>query len=303
MKKLSLLGTAVITISALFLVFQMAPDANGEQYLEKKPLLKDKSENVYIVFLNGLGSSCDGTRYNNMHFYELRKILAGVGFSYYDERFIMYSYNGGIVKNGRWFPEKHTPRDTGQPIQLSASRLEYLIEQISLVHPEARFILVGHSLGGRIALDFASTAGPVLRKKIIGIVTLNSPLLGSSKKIPGVVMNLLNSLDSILSSPAVRQLLWECSYSSKLQVMRRYDIKKLKKEGISVATFSTREDKVVEAINGCIMDQNGQPMTEGFIVRANDFSIRDLTSHINILNNKKVHEYLINLYLDVILRG
>lgn len=142
--------------------------------------MKDRQlDNQYIIFLNGLGCDYNGDLSEGLGFPKIRRSLAKAGYKSLDNRFLLYSYTGGKVIDRKWHPNKYSALDTGQPISLSVNRLDFLIHQFSQAYPEARYILVGHSLGGRVALDFACSADPAIRQKIKGVITLNSPLLGA----------------------------------------------------------------------------------------------------------------------------
>ena len=271
--------------------------------VQQNPEVKELNQkNIHFVFLNGLGTHCDGTRYSNMAFADIRRALLGVGYYLYDPRFLMYSYTGGEVLGDKWYPRKYTPRDTGQPIQLSVKRLEYMIEQHSIAHPEAKYILIGHSLGGRVALDFVTHNQEQYGEKIIAVITLNSPLVGSGQRIPGDLLSQIDTEGDRWSSPAVRHLLWESEYYSELVRMRRQTVKELQRQGLRVATFSTSEDIIVDAMVGCITDEHGRPVTDGMIVDVGGSSIRDISGHRQILAHEDVTRYIISMYLDIIFK-
>lgn len=111
---------------------------------------------TYVIFLSGLDSYCDGTPYNQMGFEYIRNQFSRAGLTYDEEHFLMYSYTSGEVEEGRGYPNPYKPADTGQPVQFGVTRLKDMIDEFSLRHPGARYILVGHSLGGRIAFDYAA---------------------------------------------------------------------------------------------------------------------------------------------------
>lgn len=250
---------------------------------------------IYFIFLNGLGCVYEDNISKNMSFEKIRSSLTKLGFSFCDERFLLYSYVGGKIIDGKWYPEKYTAKDTGQAIDISVERLEYLFEQFSSAHPEAKFILVGHSLGGRIALDFISTALPQYRQKVKGVITLNSPLMGAGRKVPGIILNILSYSDSIFASPAVKEIIGEFSYQQELASLRRQTIKKLQNDGIRVATFSTYQDYFVDPLTGCLMDEANNPVSEGFIVNLVKLSSMDILGHMGILESPEVVRYIISL--------
>ncbi|KAB2951805.1 hypothetical protein F9B85_10970 [Heliorestis acidaminivorans] len=254
--------------------------------------------NVYIVFLNGLGCYSDGSRFNNMGFHEIRKALTKVGYNLYDDRFLQYSYLGGEIRKGIWHPRKYSPRDTGQPMQVSVQALESMIEEFTLLHEEAQFLLVGHSLGGRIALDFVSRTNHENRERIKGVVTLNSPLLGSSARLPEPLMRLLEYSGHVFSAPVVKQLIWEYSASPDFIDTKRQMIEALQEEGLRVATFSAESDLIVPAFTSFIVDEQGKPIADGKVIEGGRLFHRDLSGHMFILSRQEVQQYILSLLTE-----
>ncbi|MDO7788531.1 PGAP1-like alpha/beta domain-containing protein [Desulforamulus aquiferis] len=259
-------------------------------------------EDLYFIFINGLDCKCDGTRYNDMGFEVIRRNMARAGFTFTDNRFLLYSYTGGKVERGRWYPNKYESKDTGQPLQISVKNLELLVREYSSSHPKASFILIGHSLGGRIAMDFVSSTSEEMRKKIGGVVTLNSPLSGASFKVPEMIMEVFSKIDFILSSPAVRYLIWESKNLEENTYKRRKSIEELQKGGLRVATFATNQDMVVHAQGSCILDETGKPVSEGYILNVNRLPAKHFVGHMQILKHEEVSMYLVNLYIESILK-
>ena len=77
------------------------------------------------------------------------------------------------------YPELSYGRcDTNQPIAESARRLNEQVRDLADRHPNARFMVLGHSLGGVIATYWAVDAPPGLLARTAAVVTLDSPLQG-----------------------------------------------------------------------------------------------------------------------------
>ncbi|QGG46633.1 alpha/beta fold hydrolase, putative [Heliorestis convoluta] len=269
-----------------------------EEFESMDPQQMKGQENLYIVFLNGLGCYSDGSRFNNMGFHEIRKALTRVGYRYYDDRLLQYSYLGGQIRQDQWYPRKYNPRDTGQPIQVSVQSLEWMISEFSRVHPEAQFLLVGHSLGGRIALDFVSKTSQENRERIEGVITLNSPLLGSNVPLPAFVMRILEFGGHIFSAPVVKQLLWEFRDSPEFVEAKREMIEALQAEGLRVATFSTKSDVVVPTFTACLFNDQGEPLTEGYVIPGGRFFHRDLSGHMFILKHQEIQQYILSFFIE-----
>jgi len=292
--------TGLITVMALTVFFLIVNQISHEP--PPSPSLNKNishNQNVYIIFLNGLGCHYNGNLSEALGFPSIRRSLARAGYSFFDDRFLLFSYRGGQVIEGIWRPQKYSAKDTGQPISLSVSRLAHLIDNFSLAHPEAKFILVGHSLGGRIALDYVCTTSLENRQKIKGVITLNSPLLGVETKVPDVITHLLGYSNSLLASPAVKQLLREFNYRQEMVRMRRETIRELQDQGLQVATFATQQDLVVKPFTGCLMDERGKPVTHGFIVnvKVKKISLREIFGHMGILEHQAVLRYITSLCL------
>jgi hypothetical protein len=297
-KVLSFLALTIFIIIgvSVYLLTSGPPESFPERQLELK---EDVClNNVYFIFLNGLGSAYNEDVYVSMGFDKIRDSLSPLGFSFRDDRYLLYSYAGGKVKDGQWHPKKYKTEDTGQSIYLSIEKLGILFEEFLLAHPEASFILVGHSLGGRIALDFVSTTTPQNKEKIIGVITLNSPLLGAGRKVPNLIMDILGDFDNIFKSPAVKELLWESQYQQELASLRGKTIKELQNNGIRVATFSTYQDYFVNPLTGCVLDEKHNPISEGFIINLGRPKLKDMVGHMVILENPEIIKYIYSLCLN-----
>lgn len=292
------IGFVTFIIGLVMLSFILSlPPAEHFKYKIAEFNNNEHLNNVHFVFLNGLRCFYNESVYANMGFTTIRRSLSQLGYSFYDQRFLLYSYRGGEVKDGKWYPEKYQAQDTGQPICLSIEKLEKLFEEYSIAYPEAKFILVGHSLGGRIALDFVSTTSPQNKERIMGVITLNSPLLGAGRVIPNYILKLIGYYDNIYTTPAVRELIWEAQYQQELASLRRQTVKQLQANGMRVATFSTYQDFFVHPQTGCVMDENKNPVSEGFIMNLGWFNRQDIFGHMVILENSEIVNYIISICL------
>ncbi|QNB46094.1 hypothetical protein BR63_07070 [Thermanaerosceptrum fracticalcis] len=293
-------GLLIIILTFVLFSFTDIIHIKNERYEGHRPILPPESvtsnRNLYFVFLHGIDSWCDGSPFANMGFENIRRAMSVVGYSYHDNRFLLYSYMGGHIENGNWVPYPYTRKNTGQSLYLSVYQLEQLIENITQANPEARFILVGHSLGGRIALDFVSTTHPESRKKIHGVITLNSPLMGSTINVPGILMRILDASGSVWGSTAVKELIYESRFYQDFLQLRTSSIKQLQRDGIQVATFSHYKDYFVRSKTSCLIDAEGDPLTAGFILNNNPtHSKYRFNSHLQILDDQSVISYIVTL--------
>jgi pimeloyl-ACP methyl ester carboxylesterase len=80
----------------------------------------------------------------------------------------------------------YSPGDTCNGVKDASQHLEALINQILRLEPDARFVLIGHSLGGMIAAYYVSQQPEAfVEEKIQKVVTVDSPLLGYPNHKPG----------------------------------------------------------------------------------------------------------------------
>lgn len=293
-KRLCLVGIAGLVV--IYSTVAINSNSETETLYEKKELLHNEEE-TYLIFLSGLDSCCDGTPYNQMGFEYIRNQFNRVGLAYDDEHFLMYSYTGGEVKAGRWYPNPYNSVDTGQPVQFGVIRLKDMINEFTLHHPEARFILVGHSLGGRIAFDYAAKYHMEKPGAIKAVITLNSPLIGTSYY---KVVNILAAFKSIWGSPVIKQLAAEYRLRNELGLaeQRIQAVRGMNQAGVNLATYGTRQDIIVNPLLACLTDENGGTLTGGHIVSAKlSLGIfKDLACHMQILSLEKVADYIILIY-------
>lgn len=251
-------------------------------------------KDTYIVFLSGLGTRYDGTPYNQMGFAHIRRQLARAGLSFQDEHFLKFSYTGGEVHGGRWYPNPYAPRDTGRPIEFSVLHLKDMIRELRRYHPRARFLLVGYSLGGRIAFDYVIRYHLEDTEPIKGVITLNSPLSG----LPYAGIDALAVFHPMWGSDAVKQLVNEYELQDEFLKIKMDAARRLTARGVHLATFGTRQDVIVNPLAACPSDKSGRPMAEGGIISVNPFTgnIEGLFGHRQILNQKQVADYIISVY-------
>jgi pimeloyl-ACP methyl ester carboxylesterase len=86
------------------------------------------------------------------------------------------------------YPEMTYERcDTNQSLAASRDRLNAQLQDLATRHSNARFLVVGHSLGGVIATYWAANnPSPELLRRTAGVVTLSSPLRGVNEVPPEI---------------------------------------------------------------------------------------------------------------------
>lgn len=257
---------------------------------------REDLQNSYFVFLNGVRSSCYDN-YGNMSFTTIRAELRKAGYIFCDDRFILYSYTGGQMTAGKWCPNPYGPKDTVQPLSLSISHLSDLLDELSQAHPEAGFVLIGHSLGGRVAFDYLSVAKSEIRERIKAVITLDSPLLGAGILIPGFIQEIMDE-GNVWRGPAVQQLIAEAFQVNKMTQFRKDILDDEDYSEIRIATFGSYQDLLVGPLTSCLYDEKNNPMTDGNIVHVPFLSLGDLFNHVQIIDNPEVIKYILSL-LDI----
>ncbi|MEX2431499.1 MAG: PKD domain-containing protein [Dehalococcoidia bacterium] len=104
--------------------------------------------------------------------------------------FITFSYSGDYVDCGQsnaaaqdapasGLRAAYASADTCVGVEDASARLEALVESIHAETPDARVVLIGHSLGGMVGAHYLATQGDTPASSIVeALVTLDSPLRG-----------------------------------------------------------------------------------------------------------------------------
>ncbi len=136
-----------------------------------------------VILVAGLGSSltaaaASGPCSGSSSWQAIDAALAADGFSCADT--LVYSYTGSTIDaSGTWRPAPYSCYDTGDHVATSVGELFTLMTTYRVNHPDAQFVLIGHSLGGLLALE-ASAEMPA--GSISSVVTIDSPLKGASRR-------------------------------------------------------------------------------------------------------------------------
>ena len=105
------------------------------------------------------------------------------GFSYsglYKDCESGVSYTAETYPLIQWVFPIYLPEDTCDGVEPAAQKLEELLGAIVKEQPEATFDLIGHSLGGLVISYFAAVGPEPLLSRVNSVITLDSPLLGTS---------------------------------------------------------------------------------------------------------------------------
>lgn len=151
--------------------------------------------NVVVVLVEGINSdltSAERARFQttcgglaeDAEFGQIVDSLVEEGLSC--DRVLRYSYRGGSVdSSGTWTPETYDCPDTHDGTKVPLSYLHQLLRNYRRAHPSARFVIVGHSLGGVLGLEVTRVVGNdslLPAGSIAAVVTIDSPLSHASRQ-------------------------------------------------------------------------------------------------------------------------
>ena len=111
-----------------------------------------------------------------------------VTFSYantYEDCSAGKTYQARDLPSPTGFYAVYEPSATCAGVQQAADRLKRLIDRIIQLEPGTQFDIVGHSMGGMVAVYMMASLPEEERGHIHSIVTLDSPLLGEPKQAFG----------------------------------------------------------------------------------------------------------------------
>ena len=127
---------------------------------------------VYVVLAGGYGGGASP-------FDALVAALADRGWR--GDHILPFSYAGGTVGGGAWRPAPYGCEATGAPLAGSAALLAKMLADHGAAHPGARYVVVGHSLGGLVGWTYLqglrASGAP---SPLVGLVTVDAPLRGVS---------------------------------------------------------------------------------------------------------------------------
>jgi Tol biopolymer transport system component len=209
-----------------------------------------------VVFLQGVCTSINkGTSSVDIDssFNDLQNMLLTPEYGYHDTDFLLYSYKGGYVDaNGAWH---HNAYSINDPIKqdFRTTSLNALHDNLLMpyyrVHPNTTFVLVGHSLGGMVAMEEIVTkvSSPgYLRGLLSTVITVDSPLHGVNEYY-AIFGSLLKA-----SAIQVKPCLYNGQVSTTLMNFHRNEptrtntlqqaVAHAKQQGVVVATVGNTRD-------------------------------------------------------------
>lgn len=111
-----------------------------------------------------------------------------VTFSYantYEDCSTGKTYQAGDLPSPTGFYAVYEPNATCAGVQQAADRLKQLIDRIIQLEPGTQVDIIGHSMGGMVAVYLMATLSEDEKERVHSIVTLDSPLLGEPQQAPG----------------------------------------------------------------------------------------------------------------------
>lgn len=177
-------GVVRVAAMVLLVVFMVVPKATNVGHAQASDGASLAPR--VLVLLQGINTTLAGPNDRaDVTFREVRARLT----PYYDD-VVVFSYTGGTMRlrpqsTPVWSPLAYEKADTHQALATTAERLKALIDEYRFRFPGARFDLVGHSLGGAVAWEYAATYvmpddGAHRDGVLRAVVTLDSPLNGVS---------------------------------------------------------------------------------------------------------------------------
>lgn len=227
----------------------VSPDGT-RQGLVAQPIRK------VIVLLQGVCTSIDaGTGVANSTFNDLRALLDHDD-GYRDADFLLYSYKGGVVdSNGVWH---HRAYNSFDPIRQDVQTTSWSALQDQLLapyharHPNTTFILVGHSLGGVVALEeiLKTVESPHYRHGFISaVITIDSPLHGvrPAELLLSDLLRLYphigSSLDCVTKGQAAKMLA-SLHQDAKTSSILAQAARRARQQGVTLVTAGNLDDCV-----------------------------------------------------------
>ena len=238
--------------------------------------------NKKIIIIQGI---CSKHPYDTDHWVEKLKKNIKENHNYIDktsgeinDQIIDFSYSKSDWKNN------YLPQDTLNSVNTPINNLEKIYEN----YPSSEFYIVGHSLGGVIAL-----AGVAMSEKISNqtksIITISSPIKGIKNTDENTGLRRLIELFACSSSEDKNNNIWDdLDYDSEI-------IK-------SISEYNSEKTRVYNIVNKYDLVVNSkiakiEEKFEAFCFEELDEQFLGL-NHSTILNNENISSQLIDLLLE-----
>ena len=204
-----------------------------------------------LVFLSGICSASGDDLFDGLR----RKLTRDYG--YRDgEDFLSFSYVGGEATCRGWTQFSYEPSAPAAfRIVDSVTRLHLMLASYLDLHPEARFVLVGHSLGGVVAFDEIANARRMesdtddVLDHLEAVITIDSPLHGAALAQLEVLVP--NWASCLAGGQAIEDLADRDrdTFATEQEIVRTAAVAADK--GIALVTMGNRLDCVFDAKDVC----------------------------------------------------
>ncbi len=215
----------------------------------------DKEPRKVIVFLHGVCSEVDdGVSTGSQTFNDLQKLLRK-DYEFSNSDFLLYSYKGGSMENinGSWMWH-HKSYDSFTPVNqdfqtTSVDELHNLLIEYRDKYPNTTFILIGHSLGGVIAMEEVLQNVMMFDYEeglISTVITVDSPLHGLPSGMSKLWLGRnVNALECVVNGQAFQRLFGlyesEPSYTSVLE----HAVTQAQQKDVTIVTVGNQSDCVL----------------------------------------------------------
>lgn len=221
-----------------------------------------------VIFVQGVYTELDaqgtqGTGVEDHRFDTLKQAFRDRGYD--DARLLDFSYAGGTMSQaGAWKPVHYSCDETDRAAAENVATLEAMIRDYRGRHRDAHFTIVGHSLGGYIAMLAGArdaARAPDQRLAIDVVVTLDAPLLGVSpdKKTIFDFVPCEKTYEAGAELVAAR-------LDPATPDIRRYQAGVMAAEGVRLGTFGNVSDclwNTARCIGGDWADDSGTQFLDG----------------------------------------
>lgn len=130
--------------------------------------------------------------------------------------FLRYSYNEGrVLDDKEWYPNPYTCAETGRELDNRISYLFFMLRNYRRANPGIQFVLIGHSLGGVIALEVTKRIGErdLPADSVAAVITIDSPLNHVSRQN---ILDVQRVMPALALTQCVGRLLYDSSVGRQL---------------------------------------------------------------------------------------
>jgi hypothetical protein len=220
-----------------------------------------------VVFLQGVCSELTNSRNPGPGPFDDLQRLLKKEYGYGDNDFLGYSYRGGIFDaNGSWLPNTYLPMDPiSQDFRTTslAALHDQLLVPYRARYPNTTFVLVGHSLGGMVAMQevLQKVDSPDYQRGFLStVITVDSPLHGVPPTDTTLGI-LVPGLECVSNGQAALLLVGIHNNEPTTSNVLKQKVMQAKEQGVTVATVGNTYD-CVWSPNHCKIPLLGDMFTQ-----------------------------------------